>query len=208
MARIQIQSKPFTREGLFMQLKSVSLRRVSQVQPALVLIVGLVFGKTITAPAENLLKNHGFEENAADGQAPPHWATTDDSAGKAILADKEVHGGGKAISIPPNTSVEQKVASVPAGPYLARCWVKSEAEQSVTFFVRNSEEPWAGYTCAEIKVPSDKWTQVEAFCVMDKDGPVTISFGGVSKEFHLYHGTEQDTAAPILADDFELVRYK
>ena len=35
-----------------------------------------------------------------------------------------------------------------------------------------------------------------------------MSLGGVSKEFHLYHGTGLDMTSPILVDDFELVRYE
>lgn len=35
-----------------------------------------------------------------------------------------------------------------------------------------------------------------------------MSLGGVSKEFHQYHGTGLDMGSPILADDFELVRYE
>lgn len=124
------------------------------------------------------------------------------------ITDRDPHAGQKAIAIPANTSIEQRVDSLPAGAYLARCWVKSEADQYVTFLVRNPEEPWAAYNCAEIRVAHGQWTQVQTFCALDRAGSLTLSLGGVSKEFHLYHGTGQDMSSPILADDFELVRYE
>ena len=191
-----------------MLLKTMCPHQGLRLHAVLGIIFAMVFMITARAPGENLLKNPDFEKNGAEGDVPADWATTTDSAGKAALTDTDAHTGKKSVALPPNTSLEQKIDSVPAGPYLARCWVKSESEQSVTFLIRNSEAPWAGYTCAELKVPSDKWTQLEAFCVMDRSGPITISLGGVSKDFHLYHGTEQDMASAILADDLELVRYE
>ena len=128
--------------------------------------------------------------------------------GPITLSSTEVHGGRKAVSLPPNTSVEQTIHSTPAGAYLARCWVKSSSAQTITFFLRNPEEPWVSYTCAELKVPADQWVQLEAFCALDHSGPLTLSLGGVPQEFHPYHGTGEDMAAPIIADDFELSRYE
>src|ERR1035438_6739494 len=105
------------------------------------------------AAEPNLLKNPGFEETAPALDNPPSWTTTTDSAGKVTVTDREAHGGRHAIAIPAHTSVEQKVDSVLPGAYLARCWVKSESEQSITFLLANSDRPWAGYNCDEIKVP-------------------------------------------------------
>jgi len=202
------KNRGFTRtRGL--RWRWIGTRQTSLTAAAIaVFLVGLFLGANGGAVETNLLKNPGFEETGASAEAIANWSTTTDSQGKAVVIEKGAHGGKNAVSVAPNTSIEQKIDLPPAGAYLARCWVKSESEQSVTLFVRNSEAPLAGYTCAEIKVPRDKWTQVEIFCVMDRDGTMTISFGGVSKEFHMYHGTGQDTAAPIIADDFELIRYE
>src|SRR5579859_4524831 len=156
----------------------------------------------------NLLKNPGFEETASGSESPSSWATSADGSGKAALTDKDVHSGQKAIIIPANTAVEQKVDSVAPGAYLARCWVKSETEQPVTFLVRNPDRPWVSYTCAELRVPKGKWTELEAFCAVDVTGPLTVSLGGMSKEFRLYHGTATEMGSSIIADDFELVRYE
>ena len=125
-----------------------------------------------------------------------------------MVTDKEAHGGRHAIAIPAHTSVEQKVDSVLPGAYLARCWVKSESEQPVTFLLQDSDRPWAGYTCAEIKVPKDQWVQIEAFCALDQDGSLTLTLGGMSQEFRSYHGAGAEMGAPIIADDFELIRYE
>lgn len=154
----------------------------------------------------NLLNNPGFEEGGPQPEGAASWVTAADSADKARLTEQEPHSGRRAIAIPANTALEQRVESLPPGAYLARCWIKSEAEQYVTFLVRNPERPWAAYTCAEIRVPQGKWTQIETFCPLDQAGPLTVTLGGMSKDFHLYHGTAQNMDAPIVADDFELVR--
>jgi hypothetical protein len=159
------------------------------------------------APADqNLLKNPGFEETAQSPDSPPSWSTTTDSLGKANVTDVEVHGGRHAIVIPAQTAVEQSVGPVLPGAYLARCWVKSEAEQPVTWLLRDPDRPWDAYTCAEIKVPQGKWVQVEAFCAVERSGPLTLTLGGTSREFRFYHGVAGEMAAPIIADDFELIR--
>ena len=103
---------------------------------------------------------------------------------------------------------ETKVKNLKAGAYLARCWVKSEAEQHVSFILEDDERPWAAYNYAEINVPKSQWTQIEVYCALDQDGSLTLTLGGMSGEFRSYHGTEQAMKAPILADDFELVRYE
>lgn len=169
---------------------------------------GLVSGACLGARAQNFLRNPGFEEAGSGPGTLPAWTTAPESAAQATLVEREAHSGTKAIAIPANSSVEQKVDSLAAGAYLARGWVKSEADQSVTFMMRNPDQPWAAYTCAELKVPRDQWTRVEVFCPLDQKGPLTLTLGGVTKEFHMYHGTGLDMSAPILADDFELVRYE
>ncbi len=164
---------------------------------------------TLGGAAElNLLSNPGFEDGPAGTNNLPGWAITPESAATVIVTDKAAHGGQKAIAIPAHTSVEQKLDSVPAGAYLARAWVKSESEQSVTFLLQDSDQPWRAYTCAEIKVPRGKWVRIETFCNVNTNGPLTLGLGGRSKEFHLYHGTAQDMISPIIADDFELIRYE
>ncbi|MGA2174181.1 MAG: hypothetical protein ABSH38_04265 [Verrucomicrobiota bacterium] len=155
----------------------------------------------------NLLKNAGFEESADKGN-PPHWSTAVGSNGKPQVTDQASHGGRKALAIPEYTAVEQKVELAKAGAYLARAWVKSEAQQTITFVVQDTNQPWVGYTCAEIKVPSNQWVQVEAFCSLDKDGSLTVTLGGVSKDFRLYHGVSAVMGSPILVDDLELFRYQ
>ncbi len=173
-----------------------------------VFCASLVFATDLTVCGQNLLKNPGFEEDIPSTGTTPNWTTTADSVAKATVSDTQARSGSKAIAIPANTSIEQRVDSLQAGAYLARCWVKSEAEQSVTFLLRDSDEPWTAYTCAEIRVPRDQWTHLEAFCALDRKGGLTLTLGGPSKPFHLYHGTSQDMGAPIIADDFELVRYQ
>jgi hypothetical protein len=172
------------------------------------LCASLLFTTHGVAAEPNLLKNPGFEETAPALDNPPNWTTTTDSAGKVTVTDREAHGGAHAIAIPAHTAVEQKVDSVLPGAYLARCWVKSESEQPTTFLLANSDRPWAGYTCAEIKVPKDQWTQIEAFCALDQKGSLNLTLGGVSQEFRSYHGAGAEMGAPIIADDFELVRYE
>ncbi len=170
----------------------------------------LAFHNPYGAPRgeQNLLKNPGFEEMAKAWTPPPNWITTTDSLGKAKVTDGEAHGGRHAIAIPANAAVEQTIGPVLPGAYLARCWVKSESEQPVTFLLQNPDRPWAAYTCAEIKVPRGKWVQIEAFCPVDRSGPLTLTVGGMSREFRFYHGVAGEMAAPIIADDFELIRYQ
>jgi hypothetical protein len=175
---------------------------------AVILTSALLFTTRGAAAEQNLLKNPGFEAAASDVGAPPNWATRTDSAGKVTLTDKEAHEGRCAVAIPAHTAVEQKVDSAVPGAYIARCWVKSESEQPVTVLLQNADRPWAAYACAEIKVPRDQWFQLEAFCALDRNGSLTLTVGGLSKEYRFYHGVSGDLGAPILADDFELVRYE
>jgi hypothetical protein len=124
------------------------------------------------------------------------------------LADQTPHGGKQALAIPVRTAVEQKVASAKAGPYVARAWVKSPADQIVSFLVQDTNRPWLGYTCAEIRVPANQWTQIETFCSLEKDGSLTITLGDLSADFRNYHGVSGQMRSPIVVDDLELVRYE
>jgi len=173
---------------------------------AIVLSSGLLVTTRGAIAEQNLLKNPGFEETAPNAAHPPSWVTRNDSVGKAVLTDTEIHEGRHAIAIPAHTALEQRLDSVPAGAYLARGWVKSASEQPVTFLLQDSDQPWAGYTCAEIKVPRGQWVQIENFCVLNQNGSLTLTLGGLSKEFQLYHGTGGEMESPIIADDFELIR--
>ena len=157
---------------------------------------------------ENLLKNPGFEEAASGTDSLPSWATRADSAGRAMLTEKGPHSGQRGVAIPADTAVEQKIDSAAPGAYVARCWVKSESEQPITLLLQDTDRPWAAYTCAEIKVPKNQWTQIEAFCVVDKKGSLTLTVGGTSKDFRFYHGVAAEMRAPIIADDFELSLYE
>ena len=125
----------------------------------------------------NLLQNAGFEEPADNTGGPPHWSTAAGSNGKLQVTDQAPHGGRQALAIPAHAAVEQKVASAKAGAYVARGWVKSEADQTIALLVQDTNQPWVGYTCAEIKVPGNQWVQVETFCSLDKDGSLTCHAG-------------------------------
>ena len=180
-------------------------RRPTAWAAAIIFSAGLAVTTGGAAAEGNLLKNPGFEETGAGTGDPPNWGTTADSAGKATLTDREAHGGRNAIAIPAYSAVEQKLEPAAAGAYLARCWVKSEAEQPVSFLLQDSDRPWAAYALAEIKVPRGQWVQVESFCVLNQKGALTLTLGGMSKEYNFYHGTAGEMGAPILADDFELI---
>jgi hypothetical protein len=171
-------------------------------------ILVLLLGFQDSLAGQNLLKNPGFEEDASGSDNPSNWSTRTGSEGRALLTDKETHAGLRSIAIPANTAVEQKVDSASSGAYLARCWIKSEAEQTVTFLLQDADSPWSAYTCAETKVPRGQWVQLEAFCALDRAGTLILALGGLSKESRMYHGTEGVMASPIVADDFELIRFE
>lgn len=91
---------------------------------------------------------------------------------------------------------------------MARCWINSQSEQSVTLILHDADRPWAAYTCSEVRVPSNRWVQVEVFCALDQSGTLALEIGGMSKEFRFYHGTAGEMGSPILVDDCELIRYE
>jgi hypothetical protein len=173
--------------------------------PACLLVA--VFCQPAQATA-NLLKNPGFEEVGPDRNSSPNWVSRSGGGENGAVTDKEAHAGRQCIAIPANTAMEQRVEGVEPGAYLARCWVKSKAEQPVTLLLQNPDRPWAAYTCAEVTVPSGRWVQIEAFCSLDRQGAFVLTLGGTSKDFRFYHGTPGEMEAPILADDCELVRYE
>jgi hypothetical protein len=177
---------------------------------ALVLPVCLLIamsGQPAQAEA-NLLKNPGFEDVGPDTHSPPNWISRSGGGENGVVTDKEPHAGRQCIAIPANTAMEQRVEGVEPGAYVARCWVKSKAEQRVSLVLQDPDRPWAAYTCAEVTVPSDRWVQIEAFCSLDRQGTLVLALGGTSKDFRFYHGTQGEMGAPILADDCELFRYE
>jgi hypothetical protein len=179
---------------------------------ACILASMLVVGMTLNAPCAgaetglNLLQNPGFEEPADTLGNLPHWNMMAGGSGKLLVTDQAPHGGRWALIIPAHTAVEQRVESVKAGAYVARAWVKSEAAQTISLLVQDTIQPWAGYTCAELKVPADQWVQIEAFCSLEKDGSLTFTLGEPSGDFRSYHGVGAQTKASITVDDFELFR--
>ncbi len=154
----------------------------------------------------NLLKNPGFEESSVGGTIP-EWNTREDSAGKATVSDIAARNGAHGLDIPANTSVEQTVEAT-AGAYVARCWVKSEKDQTLTLLLQDPDRPWSAYTCEETKVQGGEWVQLQVFCALNRDGNLSLTLGGMSKEFRLYHGTAGEMSSPVMADDFELTRYE
>ena len=158
--------------------------------------------------AANLLKNPGFEEAEPGADIPANWVSQSEAAKRVAVTDREAHSGRQCVAIPAHSAVEQRVERLEAGAYLARCWVRSQAEQPVTLLLQEPDRPWAAYTCAEVTVPRDRWVQLEAFCSLDRPGTLILTLGGTSTDFRFYHGTPGEMAAPILADDCELVRYQ
>jgi hypothetical protein len=157
---------------------------------------------------ENLLKNPGFEETARQDGAPPGWDRTGQSAAGITVTDREAHEGRQCVAIPAQCAVEQRIENAPAGAYVLRCWVKSESDQRVTLILQDFDRPWEAYTCAEIQAPRNQWTQLQAFCVLDQKGTLTVALGGTSKQFQLYHGVAGEMNSPILMDACELIRYE
>jgi hypothetical protein len=168
----------------------------------------LLFALAVSsAPAQtNLLKNRGCEDAAARGGAPPGWTATGEATARITVTGKETHDGRQCAAIPASTAAEQRVENAEAGAYVLRCRVKSEADQPVTILMQDTNRPWAAYSLTELPVPKDQWTQLEAFCVLDKKGSLTVAVGGMSKEFNLYHGVSGQMTSPILLDGCELTR--
>ncbi|HTI73148.1 MAG TPA: carbohydrate binding domain-containing protein [Candidatus Limnocylindria bacterium] len=169
--------------------------------------LGVVSTTLSAAEPANLLRNPGFE-NASDPNLLAGWTATADSAQKATPSGTGSHSGQRCAAIPAQSAIEQHVDHAQPGPYLARLWVKSEADQKITVLLSDPARPWAAYSCSEIQVPKGEWKQVEAFCTLDKEGGLTLAVGGTSKEFRSYHGPETEMRAAILVDDCQLFRYE
>ncbi|HEV8543567.1 MAG TPA: hypothetical protein VGR78_14320 [Verrucomicrobiae bacterium] len=182
----------------------IKFNRTSALLGMVSISIGLAMAASVTRAAGNLLNNPAFE----DGTELKPWSVTTDSQEKSSVRTRGAHSGQHCLAIPARSSVEQHVENLPAGAYLARCWVKSELEQKVTLILSNPNRPWAAYNYAELKVPKDKWTLAEVFCALDEDGALTFTLGGMSKEFHAYHGPEAEMGGGILVDDCELLRYE
>ena len=157
---------------------------------------------------QNLLKNPGFEETSANDRTPAEWARTGPGSAEIVVTDKEAHDGRQSAAIPAGSAIEQRVDNAPAGAYQLRCWVKSETEQAVTLVLQDPDRPWEAYSCTELRVPKNQWTQLQAFCALDRKGSVSVMLGGTTEEFRLYHGVAGKMDSGILLDDCELVRHE
>jgi hypothetical protein len=166
----------------------------------------LVSGALSTQASENLLQNPGFEESSQ--ASVPHWAPLPDNAAAVRLVAEGAHAGAHCLALPANCAVEQEVSGLAAGAYLVRCWAKSTATQSVTIVIEDPHAPTVAYTYADLKVPKDRWVQIEAFCALDRAGSLAVKLGGMSSEFRRYHGGTSEMRVPVLLDDCELIRFE
>ena len=155
---------------------------------------------------ENLLKNPSFEESAREDGTPPNWERSGPNSARVAVADREAHEGRQCVSIPAQCAVEQRIENVPAGAYVLRCWVKSESDEPITLCLQDPDRPWEAFACAELQAPRNRWTRLEAFCVLDQKGTLAVMIGGMSDQFRLYHGLAGEMTSPILLDDCELLR--
>ena len=187
-----------------------SIKRQRRKAAACLLSVMLATGTLLSAlgagAETNLLQNAGFEEPSDSAENPPHWSMMAGSSGKLQFLEQACHCGQRSLIIPAHAAVEQTVESVKAGAYVARAWVRSDSAQTISLLVQDTNQPWAGYTCAEIKVPANEWVQVETFCSLEKDGRLTFALGELSGDFRSYHGVSAQTRASITIDDVELSR--
>jgi hypothetical protein len=156
----------------------------------------------------NLLKNPGFEDPASSGGGPVAWEGVGVGAAEIKLAETGAREGKKAVSVPAETAIEQRVADAAAGAYEFRCWVKSEADQAVTIVLQDPDQPWEAYSCTELPVKKDQWTDLKAFCALDRGGKIAVSVGGFTDEMRPYHGVLGKMNAPILVDACELMRHE
>jgi hypothetical protein len=166
----------------------------------ILITIGVLFQNGGAFADGNLLLNPGFEEGIAS------WETRADAPAKASIDSQEAHAGQKSLLIPAHCAVEQGIQNARSGAYLARCWVKSESAQPVSFILQDTNRPWAVYAYADFQLPKGQWTQIEVACALDRDGSLTATLGGLSPEYCIYHGTKESLGSAILADDFELVR--
>lgn len=203
----------FSEKGLIMTRTDLRSARPPHRQGTAWILSSLLAAVTATSAIAagaqtNLLLNPGFEEPAGASGALPQWSMMAGGGGTLQATDQSPHGGKQALTIPVRTAVEQKIASAKTGAYVARAWVKSPADQTVSLLVQDASQPWAGYTVAEIRVPANQWTQIETFCSLEKDGSLTFTLGDLSADFRNYHGVSGQMRSPIVVDDLELVRYE
>ena len=154
-------------------------RRVTACVLPSLLATGTVLNAPGTSAGANLLQNPGFEAPRGNTETPPHWSTT--AGGQPRVTDQIFRGGGQALGIPVRSLLVQRVESVKAGACLARARVKSEAQQTISLLVQEANQPWAGYACAEIRVPGNEWVQVETFCSLEKVSGLTCTLGELEK---------------------------
>ncbi|HEY3855904.1 MAG TPA: carbohydrate binding domain-containing protein [Verrucomicrobiae bacterium] len=172
------------------------------------LLCGLAGFVVLSARGEgNLLKNARFEE-ASSGGGATSWQGVGAGAADVKLVTAGAHEGQQAVLVPAATAVEQRVAGAMAGAYEFRCWVKSEADEPVTIVLQDPDEPWEAYSCTELPVKKDEWTELKAFCALDRGGKIAVSVGGFTDEMRPYHGVLGKMKAPILVDACELTRHE
>jgi hypothetical protein len=175
---------------------------------ACMLTTGMLLGAFSVTAAPNLLQNAGLEEPADNAGNPPHWTALAGRNATAQLTNQAPHSGEQALILPAHMAIEQTVQTAKAGAYVARAWVKSQAEQSISMLVQDTNQPWVGYAYAEVKVPANQWAQVETFCSLEKDGSLTFTLGELSSDFRNYHGVSAQTRSSMAIDDLELFRYE
>ncbi|HTA30447.1 MAG TPA: hypothetical protein VK731_08170 [Candidatus Cybelea sp.] len=189
-------------------VKEPSTRTV--LSPRLALLFAACFSVAISSQPvlaqENLLTNPSFEASAGVDGTPPNWERLGENASQIKVTDKEAHDGRQCLAIPAGCAIEQRIENAPAGAYVLRCWVKSEADQLITLCLQDPDRPWEAFSCAERQAPKGQWTQLQAFCVLDRPGALTVMMGGMSDQFRLYHGVAGKMSSPIMLDTCELIR--
>jgi hypothetical protein len=204
---------PVSRKGVIMTRTAAgSSRRLHRRKSAWVLSSLISAGLTASAlgadTVPNLLQNPDFEAAPDATGALSHWNIPAGANVKPLLTEQFPHGGKQALTLPAHAAVEQTVNAAKAGPYMARAWVNSQIDQTIALLVQDPNQPWVGYAYAEVRLPANQWTQVEAFCSLQKDGNLSFTLGELSADFRNYHGVRSQTRSPIVVDDLELVRFE
>ena len=175
-------------------------------------LCSLILSAGLSIPAlaaeTNLLQNAGFEESADASGGISRWTLPVGVSAKPQLTDQTPHDGKQALILPAHGAVEQNIASAKAGAYVARAWVKSQTDQTLSLLVQDPNQAYLGFTLAEVRVPANQWTKIETFCSLQKDGTLTYTLGELSGDFRNYHGVSAMTRNPIEVDDLELIRFE